>query len=335
MAPHDFAATGDASFQSRGPAGTRDNILIANIQELFTTFALQPRAYFLHGQLDTALKRVDRMRSVIETEEAAKPLESSAFKKQLSDWRARVQEAYIALLVRKEAAGQTKVTSLWSEDRYLPNVLKVDSEVPLEQPEKKLVSLVLLNACREPLGQQVTYLMASCLHEEAARLQASQEALGASGENVASVEENAQSAWRNARGAWTNKYLGRYQLSVPSLSKRLGEIAQCWNRGEPETAVALWEELHKEMHITFQARRRLAEAQEHLAGPKPARQELIAELDAFAQSDLPKNLLKNSEKARGSPALAQRLALLLRNSAPAGTSFGCAKACRNPLRRSK
>jgi len=300
------------------PEPARENLL-RNVKQLFVTFALQPKDAFLHGQFEATLNRIDRMRTVLETEEAAKPLEETVFKKQLQDWRARVNEAYIALLVRKEASGQAKVNSLWGEDEYLLNVLQVDSEIPLERFEKKLLSVILLNACREPLGQQVSYLVASCLHEKACQLQANHDILAAAGKDVTIVKENADYAWRNDRSAWY-KYLERYQLSPQSLPKRLLEIQQRWNRGELEIAVNLWEQLHLDIHATLEARLRWVEAQKQLQTKSPALNDLLAFLDTLQKSDLSKSLNLCLEQT-AAPSLTWRLGMLARDWGPRGNLY--------------
>ena len=263
------------------------------------------------------LKRVDRIRTVLETEEAAKPLEEAVFQNRLSAWRERVFKAYTSLVVRKEADGQAKVDALWKEDQYLLNVLHPESEFPLQSFEKKMLSLILLNACREPLGEQVNYLAASYAHEKAAKLQATQISLERAGKDVTNVKVDADFAWRNARGAW-NKYLERYHVSPQSLPKRLAEIPQRGTARELENVLYLWEQLHLDVHATIEARLRLAEAQQRLQGSSPALQALLADLDAFQKSDLPKSLSEFRERVRGNPLAAQRLELLARDWGPQG-----------------
>ncbi len=288
--------------------------------QLFNLFAVQPREFFLHGQFDAAFKRLDRIRTVLETEEAATPLEKAAFQKQIADWRKHVRQAYISLLVHKEPGGQAKVTALWNEDQYLLNVLQVDSEIPLESYSKKTLSLIILNACREPLGRQVSYLAASCLHEKAAQLQANLDFLASAGKNVAIVKENADFAWRDARGAWT-KYLDRYALFPQNIPKRLKEIALRWNPGNVDNAVSLWEQLMLDMHATFEARLLLAETQVYLKSSDSGLQELLEELDAYQNSELPKTLAKYVENAKANGQVAKSLELLNRDWQPQGNIY--------------
>jgi hypothetical protein len=287
--------------------------------QLFTLFAVQPREYFLHGRFDATFKRLERIRNVLETEEAAKPLEEAAFQKQLSAWRERVREAYLSQLVRKEADGPAKVNAVWNEDHYVLNVLQVDGEAPLERYEKRTLSLILLYSCREALGRQVSYLVATCLHEKAAQLQANLDVFAAApGKNdLTIVKENTEYAWRNARAAW-NKFLDRYVLIPQNLPKRLKEIALRWNPANPEYAVNLWEQLHLDLHITLDARLRLAEAQAHLQSSTSGLRELLSDLDAFQKSDLPKTLAQFQEYARAVPPVALRLELLQRDWQPNG-----------------
>jgi hypothetical protein len=297
------------------PAQARE-VLLHRANQLFMTFSIQPRESFLHGQFDAALRRIERIRTVLETEEAAKPLEEAELKKQLSAWRARLKEAYVSLLVRQEASGQAKVDALWNEDEYLLNVLNVESEMPLQNFQKKTLSLIFLNACREPLSQQAAYLGASCWHERAAHSSANQEVLAAAGKDNAVVKAKAADQWRNARGSW-NKLLDRHQFSPQSLPRRLAEISQRWNLKDFDGAVNLWEQLHLDMHSSFEARLRLGEAQLQVQQAAPALQDLLSDLDAFEKSDLPKHLQMIQDKAKKSP-LAFRLELLARDWAPQG-----------------
>jgi hypothetical protein len=298
------------------PEMARDR-LVSKIGELFDLYALQPKEFFLHGHFDATLKRVDRMRGVLESEEAAKPLEENVFQRRLKDWRARVNEAYISFLVRKDPGGEAKVEALWNDDQYLRNVFQIDSDFPLEKFEKKMLSLIVFNACREPLGQQVNQLVASCVHEKAAQLQANLETRTAAGKDVATAKDNAGYAWKNARGQW-NKFLDRYQFNAQSLPKRLAEIGQRWNNNELEAALNLWEQLHLDIHNNIEARLRLAEAQAQLQANSPALSDLQADLEALRKSDLPKLLNECREKATNPPLLAQRLELLARDWAPQG-----------------
>ncbi len=291
-------------------------LLFGNVRNLFTTFAVEPRDFFLHANFDAALKRVDRIRNVLEAEEAANPLQGPDFARELNAWRARVQEAYIAKIVRKDPNGSALVDSIWSDDQYLLNVLQADSEIPLNRFEKKLLSTLLFNVCRESLGQQGNYLVAACFHEKAAQLQANEDSRAAKGQDVAVAKENAGYAWSNARGAWA-KFHDRYGLNPRSLPQRLSAIQRRWNQGDTSTALFLWEQLHLDMHTTFEARLRLAEAQAHTLKSSPALKELLADLDNFEKSDLPKQLSECREKARGT-AIAQRLELLARDWSPSG-----------------
>ncbi len=295
--------------------------------QLFNLFAVQPRDFFLHGQFDAAFKRLDRIRTVLETEEAATPLEKAEFQKQIADWRERVRQAYISLLVHKEPGGQAKVNALWNEDQYLLNVLQVESEIPLESFSKKTLSLILLNACREPLGRRVSYLAASCLHEKAAQLQANLDFLTSTGKDVAIVRENTDFAWRNARGAWT-KYLDRYALFPPNVPKRLKEIALRWNPGNVDNAVSLWEQLVLDMHATFEARLLLAETQRYLNSSDSGLKELLEDLDAFQNSELPKTLAKYVENAKANGQVAKSLELLNRDWQPRGNIYWLRESAR-------
>lgn len=291
--------------------------------ELFSAFYVQPEEMMLRGRHDAALKRLDRIRTALEYEDSAQPLEDADLEKRVADWRRGVKEAYTAFLVRKEEGAQAKIAALWGEDQYLLNVLKVDSEIPLKQFNKKLLGHVVLSACKGALGEQVSYLVASSWHERAAQLQARVDFLHSQGKDNRYVKENAQHAWANARGEW-NKFLDRYNLGASGFRRRLEEILTRWNQGDVDTALNQLEQLHLDLHTALAARLRLAEAQQHaLTDPKiPLRtiQDLAAELQQLQDGNMAKELTACLETARGFPqrAFATRLELLARNWAPQG-----------------
>ena len=304
---------------------------------LFNTFYLQPEEYFLRGQFDATLKRIDRIRTVLETEEAAKPLEESDFANRLEEWRLRVQDAYKAWLVRKEPDGPAKVNALWNEDQYLLNLLQLDSEIPLRKFEKRMLSLILLHACREPLGKQVSYLVAACWHEKAAQLQAHHDFVESSGKEASIVKQRAKDAWANARAAWS-KYLDRYGFVNTGLSQRLDDIQRRWNGGSLELALNLWEQIHQDINATVEARLRLAEAQKFLVDLKasaPPLKALLSELDLLQNSELSKHLSAAMEKARGNAMLAQRVELLTRNWVAQGNIYWLRESVQRRLEQAK
>jgi hypothetical protein len=148
------------------------------------------------------------------------------------------------------------------------------------------------------------------------------------------VKDNADYAWKNARGAW-NKFLERYLVSAKGLPERLAEIVQRWNKGDLDAALNLWEHLHLDIHITIEARSRLAEAQQRLLGSSPALQDLVADVDALQKSALPKTLNECTEKARANPVLARRLELLARDWGPQGNMHWLREAARGRLDKGK
>src|SRR5262249_30724432 len=149
-----------------------------------------PKEAFLHGQYSAALKPIDRMRSALDIDEAAKPQEDAVFREELNTWRSRVQDAYLSL-IKGDPTGPAKVESIWREDQYLINLLQLDSEIPLSSFKKRMLSTILFNACRESMGREVQYFLAASQHERAAGLQANQNVLAATGANVEIVKGKA------------------------------------------------------------------------------------------------------------------------------------------------
>ncbi len=293
-------------------------MLLQKTMELFGVFYIQPEEHLLRGQFTEALKRLERIRTVAEMEEAAHQPDNAAVQKRIAEWRERVRGAYLEL-ARKESGAQAKVNQLWNEDQYLLHLFQVDSEIPLAKFEKKTLSFILLHACREALGQQVAELEAARWHEKAAHAQALADALAAQGKDNDRFQREAKSGWVNARGSWS-KYLDRYPLNAVAVSRRLEAIHRKWIADEYEGAVALWELLHADMHALLDARLRLAESQTRLGSEALAQSTYNTLLDDIAQlkkSDIQKGLAA-SQEGTGDRVHAARLELLARSWAPQG-----------------
>ncbi len=293
-------------------------LLLQKTRELYGVFYIQPEEYMLRGQFTEALKRLERIRAVVEMEEAAQQPDSALVQKRIAEWRERVKEAYLEW-ARKDPGAQAKVNQLWNEDQYLLHLFQVDSEIPLAKFEKKTLTFVMLQACRESLGQQIAELEAVRWHEKAAHAQALARALAAQGKENDRLQRDAKSGWVNARGSWS-KYLDRYLLNAGAVFKRLDAIHRKWIVEEHEGGVALWEHLHADMHALLAARLRLAEAQTQLGSFALAQTTYKTLLDEIAQlkkSEIQKGLTA-SQELTSDTVHAARLQLLARSWAPQG-----------------
>lgn len=297
-------------------------VLIERIGELFTAFYLQPEEFFLRGQFDSTLKRIDRIRTPLEQEDFV-----GADKKQneavIADFRKRLIDAYTAFVVRQDPDAQGKLNALWNEDQYLLVLLQVDGEAPpLNRAEKKALSAVVLTASREALGEQVSYLSASCWQEKAALYQGHVELLRTGGQDFKAVLQRAHEAWSTAASEW-NKYLYRYRLRPSGIAARLKNLRELWERGEIEMAVGRWQLLHQEIHGSLEAQVRLGKSQSYLDDGKAAAlhyQGVLEDIDMLQNSEIAKDLKDCLGKIRDLPqrSLATQLELLSRDWGPQG-----------------
>ncbi|MBI3409328.1 MAG: hypothetical protein HY040_13370 [Planctomycetes bacterium] len=266
-------------------------------QELFQKFYVEPEELFLRGEYVKCLERVRRIEDALIADEFKEPLEEEEFLKLVGGWREHVKRAY----ADSHKGDGGRVDALWNEDQYILNLLDVSSEIPLNHYRKKALSEILINGCKEPLGQQVGYLVASCWHEKAHAYTARASFMEASGKGKA-TRGDAISAWKTAYGAWT-QFLGRHGLSPPVLRKRLEDIRERRKQKDLESVVLLWEFLHADMHAWFEARLNLAEVhqqQGNRAGASLTLDVLVRDLDS-----LEKNAERSKEFATDAEAVKQ------------------------------
>jgi len=297
--------------------------LLDMTRRLFLSYCLEPNERFLRGETSDN-PRLKRIRAVLENEDFAVPADNAVFLEKLAAWRKRVNDAYGAL-VRKEEQGQARVNSIWGEDQYLMGLLKADSDNDdFMRHSKRMPSMIVLGNSRDALKQCIAYLGASAEHEKAAQFQASLDASTQLGKATKREREDARTAWANAQGAWQG-----FRLSLATVSKRVDDIQERVQLGDVEAAVNLWEQLHRDLAISIDARLRQAEAQRHTTGAKAAQQtlgKLADDLDTLLDGkllrakgssdsdkwDIGKELSLNLEKLRVTP-LRARLELLTHN----------------------
>ncbi len=89
----------------------------------------------------------------------------------------------------------------------------------------KILAVLVLGGTAEPRGEQVTYQLALCMHEQAERLQARADQLAhanppAEADEVKAARGAAQGAWKDAAG-WWRSYLQKNPNGPASLQARL------------------------------------------------------------------------------------------------------------------
>jgi len=293
------------------PPDARDTLTKGVTANLFQRYLVEPRLALLRGRHEDAIKRVDRIGNVIEDAAFAAPIHDTAFNQQIAQWRDRVKDAYLA--------GEQKAKQIWTEDQYLLALLQPDDSIHPQKLERKMLSQIVLRACREPLGNQADGIKAACWEDRAAKLEAQSEARRQTGKQGGSQE--AISAWKNARSAWA-KFHDRAALTPAQLRVRIESINAVALQGQRDVALSLCDQLHLDLHHALHARQRLAEANRRLNQPKLAVQwftELRDDLTALEKYEQPRKFLQDfREQVRGQTHQLRRVDLLLRDWTPDG-----------------
>src|SRR5581483_1172964 len=163
------------------------------------------------GRYDAMMSRLDRVRPFLDDERLLSVAEDRNFPREVAAWRDRVHRAYGAAL--EDARGKKEVAAVWGEDQYLLGLLgEGEDAADQKKLEKGTLSRIVAYACREPLQQRASWLLASSWQEKAERAQAQADAEQARGSPTQKARKAAHDAWLRARGAW-NLYLGRVSLS--------------------------------------------------------------------------------------------------------------------------
>ncbi|MCS7044938.1 MAG: hypothetical protein NZO58_01150 [Gemmataceae bacterium] len=282
---------------------------------LFGKYALESRMAVLRGQYETALKRLDLISNALEQADFASSVSDTEWKKQLADWHRHAREAYLA--------GDVRVQAFWSEDYYLPALLRADAVLLQQRLKRGILSYAVLTTCREPLGNQIEWLRATCWEDKAIRLEAQAAERRHSGRAVRQTD--IVSAWRNTRSAWA-RFLDHGDVAPTLWQARLDALAPLWRQGPAAQAraVGLAEQAHLDLHHAIAARLRQAQAnwrlgekEAALAALKKARSDLTAlvELDPNTRW---LNEAAARVRAQGGGNLADRVEFLQRDWRPGG-----------------
>jgi hypothetical protein len=277
---------------------------------LFEKYYIQPRLALLRGDSEFLLKRLGRIGDVIEHADYAQPIVEAEFQKQIAQWRDRLNSAY-------ESRDEARVKQLWAEDFYILSLLQADDAALPQKYERKMLTHILLRACREPLGNQVDALRAAVWEDRAARQEAQAAARRGAGKDDRTARDESAGAWKNVRTAWAN-FLNRADLRPAQAPARLAPVVALWVQGSREFAVGLAEQFHLDLHAAFEARIHQAEANRRL-GQKQLANDALAkvreDLAALDKLPEPRKLLQDMlEQARSQPGpYAPRLELLQRD----------------------
>lgn len=284
------------------------------IYEVFDKFLIQPRNMLLHGRPSDALKRLNRIMQALEDFEAIDPGREAKFSKEVSAWRGQLEKVYAAL-ARKEKGAEGQEAFLWAEDQYLNVLLDVegDTQKP-DRTQRKILTAILVRACKEPLSREVRFLEARCLLEEAEARQAVLAREGAG-------KDAARGAWNSAAAAW-KAYNDRRAVPPSAVPPRLTEARKYFEAGPGFVGggIYLLEHLHLDLHRGVAARYHQARARFHLGetGTTMALwNRLRADVDAHLTDREAATLLDKLRKDADGP-LAARLDLLSRDWLPGG-----------------
>lgn len=205
------------------------DMLFQLTQLLFKRYDREPRQALAGGHTDRAAKRLEWARGALDDFEFA-PLADATLRRHADMLREQVNAAYLALF-RKQPGGQEQVNRVWGQDQYM-GALLLAKDRPDTRLEKLELSLIMLSAIRETLGERVFFLNALCWHDLAERSQAALEAQqkGAVAEKdvgktaIARAAKKAAADWLNARGLWQN-YVERLAIAAP-VPQRLEHLRQ-------------------------------------------------------------------------------------------------------------
>jgi hypothetical protein len=308
-------------------------LLMKFAQQLFIEYVDKPHALMLKSQLDKANKKLQIMRSVLEDLEFAPP---QNLNKMISAWREQVRIRYLAVVRARqespgsprEAAAQEAAEAFWYKDRYLMTLLNGENP-DTQKHAKEELSNIVLTAVKDPLGEQVHYLLAGVWQEKAERSQASWERVQKTGKSEAQVRralEKKNEAWTDVCG-WWQKYEARYPLAWSSLEPRFQIIPIFWKKAQQEKALSQWDNFLGEVHRTAAAPYFLAQAHLRLGQAKEARKRLVkleGDLTSLLQNaDIQKELTsaKETVKEQGNPIQAAIVENLARDLGPDGGFF--------------
>lgn len=300
-------------------------------QALFSRYALQTREMHLRGRHDAMIRRQERMQFFVRHEALLGLLRNETFAKERLEWQQKVKQEHADLVIDAKAQAQMqRVAAIWIQDVFIRYLLDVESEKQLDRTDKTSVKTqILAVGIRDYFEAELPRSRAAADHEKAARAQA---LLRASAKPSAAVKERAREAWEIASSGWGNSYLDRITMTglIESQRKQAAERRPLSDiREEVHTQISLLEKLHLDLHKFFQAKFRLAECREALAGAKSARAYLEstkAEIESLEKmAILKKDVQDLSDALRGSAGIQAffqpRLDLLARDWSQDGSYF--------------
>jgi hypothetical protein len=245
-------------------------------KDLIDKYDLQTREMYLRGMYDSVTRRHERLQLFAKDDLLIGLVQDQKFRKELVDWQKQMSLANAYAMdpdPQVRAKGQQAIQALWSRDQFiawmidLTKPMELNKDEKLERKhEKTVLTRVLAVGMREHFDFELARSQASTNHEKAVYAQAMLQ------ENPAEhARKDARQAWDIAKSSWSSFYLDRIALDSTVIQKRLEQLQQV---DQIDKRISLLETLHREMHKYFQAKLRLAECVEHLAGAKEAKKNL-------------------------------------------------------------
>jgi hypothetical protein len=199
-------------------------------RELWMNYIYTPAQQLMRGRLDDCLKRLVRIKNVIDDARG-----TTLDPAEIAKWQKRVRDAYL----KKDNA---QISEIWSEDQWLRQLVGEPDDEPANPRlvPKKILSDMVLRALSEPMQLKCDYLLALRWHELAERLQV-QAGRGAAGNagRVAKAKQDAKAAWTNANSRWSG-YEHDNPLSAETVRARM-ETARKYMQANKPLAVGLLE----------------------------------------------------------------------------------------------
>ncbi|MCC6417565.1 MAG: hypothetical protein IT429_04885 [Gemmataceae bacterium] len=291
----------------------------AVIYNLYRQYIQVPREQLVRGRLDEASGRLGRLQVVLGEYDDALSRGKGEFEQNLREWRERVKAA----AVKKVREGDVKAwEAAFGGDEYLGSLLRGgEDEADRRKLRTGMLGHVVFQAAGPTMRKDVRFLQALRLSEKAVRLEARLQASRAGGQKPGQrLERDVLSAWENAQSNWGN-YAYDYPLSSEGIERRVKEVREHQNRGEPEQAVATIRYLFRDLRRSLIARLYQAEAAARAGHAAVARQALASvqqQAEAAVSSAGLDELRKEFFAAVQSP---EARAALFGDLAPSGTVF--------------
>lgn len=215
--------------------GRPGQILTRSFDVPFQEFYLRPRAprdHILRGNHPEATTELTRTLDAI-MDLRARMRDNPELVQQVDQWIEKANAAHARMIIAQEAAKGKDVDAL---ARF--KAAQNEVEEVWKMGEKPLVAL-LQRSSAEPMGAEVAYLRALCLHEQAERLQG----------------QAARDAWGETASLW-QQYLGEYPAAPGVPAANLLRARALEQLDQRDNAVAVLENLLRILRVPDPAERK-------------------------------------------------------------------------------